>query len=505
MLFKKTIAKNTVFNFIGKAVQILVAVITTPIIIKHLGINLYGVWVLLSAITNYYGLFDFGLSGAYIKYISEYKAKEDWNGLKEVVATGFYSSLLIGLVIYFLGYLFRNQILVIVVKNNKNIPNISLVYLGTLLLFCFAYIGQFFQSILNGYQRMELTNISIVVQRLLNFILIVFFLSKNLSLIGLVSAGLVSWVVLIIINVYQTKRIFKQFSLSLINFSKIKFLILMKFGWKMQITSVAGWMLNNLDKIFLGYFTNTAVVTLYDVAYKIRNFSREPITSYLSTVTPVASEMHAKEDLSALKSFYMQYNKYLLIILFPIVGFILSNSANLIKLWVGSSFEVSIVILNILMIGNILNLLTGCGTSIARGINRPEIEAKYTALMTFLTIILGYFLTKYYGIKGIAWGSSISLGIPSVLFIFIFNNYLQINNRDFFDKIIKVPLIAAFLVFGFDYILNYFYVLNSKSLHTYVFLIAKFIILALIYFIILIKFKYASFSFLKRKFFKSED
>jgi O-antigen/teichoic acid export membrane protein len=93
MTSKHIIAKNSIYNLIGQAVQVGTAIIIIPFIIARLGVKLYGLWAILSALSNYQGLLDLG--STCVKYIAEYKAKKDWAGLRDIIATGFYTSLLV--------------------------------------------------------------------------------------------------------------------------------------------------------------------------------------------------------------------------------------------------------------------------------------------------------------------------------------------------------------------------------------------------------------------------
>jgi O-antigen/teichoic acid export membrane protein len=267
---------------------------------------------------------------------------------------------------------------------------------------------------------------------------------------GLVLAGLISWIVLVLINFYHSKRLVSNLVFSLKYFSTQKLLLLMSFGWKVQVTVLAGWVLNNVDKLILGYFTSPITVSVYDVAYKIRNFTREPIMAYVGTLIPIASELSVKSDLETIKNFYIKTSKYLVMVLFPLAAFVFMNSSWLVRVWVGKGFEQSVYVLQILMLGNVLNLLRRCGSSIVRGINRPGMEAKYQLCMVLLTCVLGYFLTKKFGLFGLVIGSTISLGFPSLWFLILLHKNLRIHYKDYFDQVIKYPFLCIILIVLLD-------------------------------------------------------
>ena len=64
------IIRNTIFNIIGRGWGILIALFLTPYIISHIGVERYGMWAIIGAVTGYFGLFDFGIGTSFVKYIS---------------------------------------------------------------------------------------------------------------------------------------------------------------------------------------------------------------------------------------------------------------------------------------------------------------------------------------------------------------------------------------------------------------------------------------------------
>ena len=48
-----------------------------PSFVHHLGDAAFGIWVLIFAVTGYYGLFDLGIRSSIIRYVSKYTATDD--------------------------------------------------------------------------------------------------------------------------------------------------------------------------------------------------------------------------------------------------------------------------------------------------------------------------------------------------------------------------------------------------------------------------------------------
>src|SRR5579862_1531054 len=58
------LARNTIWNLVGYATPLLVAVLVIPFLIRDLGTAKYGVLTIAWGIVGYFGIFDMGLSNA---------------------------------------------------------------------------------------------------------------------------------------------------------------------------------------------------------------------------------------------------------------------------------------------------------------------------------------------------------------------------------------------------------------------------------------------------------
>jgi len=65
------LARNTVLNFIGQALPLLVGILVIPFIIRSLGTERFGILTLAWIVIGYFSLFDMGLSRATTKFVAE--------------------------------------------------------------------------------------------------------------------------------------------------------------------------------------------------------------------------------------------------------------------------------------------------------------------------------------------------------------------------------------------------------------------------------------------------
>ena len=67
---------GVILSFAAQAVSIIVGLAYSPVMIRILGQNEYGLYQLVQSVVNYLNLMNFGFSGAYIRYYAQACAKE---------------------------------------------------------------------------------------------------------------------------------------------------------------------------------------------------------------------------------------------------------------------------------------------------------------------------------------------------------------------------------------------------------------------------------------------
>src|SRR5262245_59121625 len=98
MAQRANIVRNIFSNWTGFFVNVVIALLLSPLIVHSLGETVYGIWILIGSLTGYLGILDLGVRTSLVKYVSEYFAKKDFDALNETFNTSLVTFLLIGLV-----------------------------------------------------------------------------------------------------------------------------------------------------------------------------------------------------------------------------------------------------------------------------------------------------------------------------------------------------------------------------------------------------------------------
>ena len=83
-----SLKRNTIWNLIGTGLPFLLGAVTIPYLVKHLGIEGFGILTLVWALIGYFSLFDFGLGRALTQQVSTCIASNDRSKLPHLVKSG---------------------------------------------------------------------------------------------------------------------------------------------------------------------------------------------------------------------------------------------------------------------------------------------------------------------------------------------------------------------------------------------------------------------------------
>lgn len=81
--------KSISINGLLKPLSMIVSLAYTPILLRFLGDEQYGVWSTMLSVMNWITIFDFGIAGGYRNLLSVKIAQKDDQGIREVSSTAY--------------------------------------------------------------------------------------------------------------------------------------------------------------------------------------------------------------------------------------------------------------------------------------------------------------------------------------------------------------------------------------------------------------------------------
>ncbi|MDI6765218.1 MAG: oligosaccharide flippase family protein [Bacteroidota bacterium] len=482
------IIRNTLYSIIGRIWTIIIGLLLIPYIVNIVGIERFGVWSLLSVLVGYFALLDFGVGVSYTRFIAEAYAQKNDIEINRIVNSGFVFYFFIAVPLFLISYFGQGIIFSFLQIDVHSLPDAVFAYYGVIILFISTAAMSGFSTILQGIQRIDITNKVAIVVTIPNVIATVYFLQNGFKLDGLLWATSISTMFGLVLSIYFAKKCLPSLQFNPLLFSWKTITRILPFGLKLQFAKLADIITFQTDRAFVSYFTGVSSVTYYHLGSQLNWRIRDIPLLLLTSLLPATSELHTLNEKDKLYNLYFRGTKYLAVIAIPLMLFIGTTSHLIMMVWMGPGYSLSGYISQILVVGYLINVFVGVGVIVAAGMNKPEYQLHSAILTSVVNIVLVIFCGKLWGIIGIAFAISISLMVGPVYFVVTFHRHIQNPAGQFLKNAVIKPLKAVLGGTIFFLVVNIYYFNSVDNRFTGgVILFLELVIFFSIYIFLLIK------------------
>ena len=405
LIGRRSIARNTLLNFGGLGIPLLVGVAVMPVITSNMGATRFGLLGLTLALLEYSGLFDLGLGRATTKHVAE-KLATGQDEISHLVIGSVLSQLAFGVVG---GILFAlaapilaNQVFVIPADMKAEAISVFRV-LGALIPATLLLVS--LRGVLEAAHRFDLSNAIRIPSSLTSFLIPAIASSNGYTLPAIMAMFFVARVVFCFLSTVAVKRALPQLKFALPDDWSVLRPLLTFGGW-MSVSNVVSPLLIYLDRFMLGAFVGLSAVGYYTAPFD--GVVRMLIVpgSLVSALFPSVSAMHATGDRDGIKRVFSKAVRNMsLILAVPALVLILFGPM-LLRFWLGETFAASGgTAVRILAFGVLMNSLAHVPSSFIVAIGRPDVNAKFHMLELLMHLPIAWWLIHKFGVTGaaIAW------------------------------------------------------------------------------------------------------
>lgn len=475
----KKVISNTIATFIWQISITVIGFAFTPYLLNNLGVERFGIWVLLNGIMASFGLLDMGMGSGLGVFVSEAYAKRDYAEINKMVSAGLLTYIIFSFV-FLIFYVFRWNIIGLLKIPRGLIQESVVVFVLLIGVAVINNIMLVFRSFLIGIQNMLLPHFMAVAGQILFYSGCVVIIEKGH---GLIEIAIWHFVLNLIFYIIFMFIIIKKYTFltpwRYLPDSSV-FKKLFSFGIKIQLTRISQVLNAHIGRIISGFMINISTVSVYDIATRITNLIRMIPYTMLYSLVPRVAEFNINEHKQRIYDIYKNASKYVWIVTFPAIFFIILISEKLVILWLGrTDFSNSALIVKIVALGYMFEILAYPAMSVAYACKHPEFEMKKSLLNTVINLVLGVVLVVQTGYIGIAFAIAIAFVISSIYFLILFYKKMRfILEKDFIFLLIKIVISGIMGILPLIFIkINY-----TDRMNLFMFLSA----VALIYFVIYI-------------------
>lgn len=420
--------QNVIWGWFGVAVNLAIGILLMPIIIRKLGVDRYGVWVLVFSVMDYMRVLDFGFRAAVVNACARCREREDWAGINRVLLTSLLYFFCIGASCTLIALLARQPLLARLDISGPLSGEASTLIVIVAVAVSLRLVVSPVTAVLEAFVRFDLLNRAYVSALLFRSIgsLVALFLGYGLVemawLVLLAQAGEGLYVAV------KARQLLPRFEIGRHAIGRDVWRRLFGYGKYSAIIAGANLVSINAPATALGYFRTAAEVGFFALPFRLLMYSAEGLAKVSDVTAAVTAGLDERGDKERVWRLAVLTNRHCFALFIPVAIFLSIYGGPLLKLWVTPAVaENSAKLLPILVLGFLFGIAGQYNAgAILIGQGRHAAYAYGALVEAGGTIACLAFAVPRFGTVGAAWvvTSAIALGRGAYLAIAL----CRINN-----------------------------------------------------------------------------
>jgi O-antigen/teichoic acid export membrane protein len=432
----------------GLVASTVISAIGTIVIAKLLGAGNYGLYsIALTAPALISNFRDWGINTAMIRYSAQYNSEKDVAKIRSIFLSGLAFEVILGFALSFLCFVLSSFLAVTLHR-----PAIAqLIQILSLSILTGGLVNAAYAAF-TGLETMHLYSITLIIQSLVKYGLIVALLVLGLGTVGAVTGYTAGALIAGLTGILLMRTMYKSLpqaaSSKLEMFGTIK--TMFNYGLPVSIGNVLTTFLSQFYIIILAiYVTNNVIIGNYSLAVYFTvliTFFATPVTTMMF---PAFSKLDPQRDNETLKNVFQYSVKYAALIVVPITAIVMALAQPGVGTIFGNAYTEAPLFL---VLTSITYLYSAFGSLSASNLIIGQGYTTYNMWLSILIVVIGFplsfLLISNFGVIGLIV-TSLTVSLPSLFLSlrFIKNRFGVSVDWASSGKILLSSTIAAILTY----------------------------------------------------------
>jgi O-antigen/teichoic acid export membrane protein len=437
---------NVLWNWTGTAASLFTGLILSPILIRKLGPDGYGVWALSFAMADYYWFFDFGFRSATVKYVAHYTATAEPEKVAEVIGTSLlYASLVGAAILAIVGTSAH-----LIVRFFQVAPAYQDAFARVIVMvaasWCLGLVLGLAGMSLEAVQRFDITNRVSVIATVSRAVAQAVLLYLGFGLIPLAAATVGGQVLGHVLNYVNFRSVFRGVPIGPARASRAMFRQLASFGIHSFLITISGLFQQQSAPVLIGHFMPASFAGFYSLPLRLIQYTAEFVGRIGIVTNSTAAELSAKKDLQGLSRLPIFTNRYCLVIFMPVAILFWAYGRQFFEFWVGpQAAAYSAAVLPILLAGSLIAVVGQFSSSmLLMGMARHQRYAQGMTVEMLVGLVLLVFAIPRYGIVGAAWVTAVLMVANRGVYLsYLVSRTIEMSLWKYWREVYAGPALSA--------------------------------------------------------------
>lgn len=444
-------------SYINLAIGSLIPFFYTPVMLRLLGQEEYGLYSLANSVISYLSLLSFGLGSTIVRYIAKYRAEKNEKAIKETFGLFLLIYCAVAFLVCTIGLIISQNVQVIF---NKGLTESEVQKMRILVVLMSFNTGisfpiSVFSSVALAYEKFifrRCVDICFTIAApVANLVALMF----GFGSVGMVVSATALQLIVLPINAIYCKnvlgispkvgRIQRSLLREMIGFSLFVFV-----G---TLTDMLFW---STDKVILGMLSGSVAVAVYNIGGTFNTIVMSLSTSISGVLGPKVTGMVVKnaspEDFTEI---FIRVGRIQFIIIALIISGFSVFGQTFITLWAGPEYEMSFWVAALTLFPLCVPLIQNTGVSIVVAQNKHQFRSIVYLIIAVINVISTYLVIPQYGVVGAAMCSCVSYLVGQGVIMNIY--YYKVTHLDiplFWKNIIVMAVVPLTMMGGSRIILK---------------------------------------------------
>lgn len=431
-------------SYVSIGVNVVTALLYTPLVLRKLGQSGYGVYSLATSCLSYLTLLAAGMNAAFVRFYVQSKTKA---GREVPELNGMFLKIFSVLAVVSLGLgtllaTFSTQIF-----GSKILPQEQESLKTCLfLLVAIAFVTVFdcvFSSFVAANERFIFGRISALALSIAGMLVTVAVLLAGFGAEAVMAVSLAKSTVTLVVNMlYCIRKLHISFQLSANDRTMLRNIAVFAAAISLQgIMDQVNW---QIDKFILARVSGSTAVSVYSVGGTLNSYFLTFGVTVDSVFITQMNSLVALNDTDAINRLFIKVARIQAMISYFVMSIYIFWGKNFVMRWAGSEYETSYYVGLLLMLPVTFAASLDFGMHILRAYNKQNQMIAICLILAVINLVISIPLAKAYGAVGSALGTFISeLFIVGIGEIYTFHKKIKLDMKKYVSEMLHLMLAIA--------------------------------------------------------------
>jgi|GEM_PF-1062790 len=455
----KSVFWGSVSSQVYLIITMLVNLAVIPFTISYLDKEQYGFALVIMQLFGYFLILDFGLGNSLARFLSLHREQNEENkkAINQIISTGFFIYLLIGLLVLLCGYLVSTHLasgLGIHSEEGRKMIWILTIFLA--IRFPLFSV----EGILFAHQRQSLNNTIVFFSGLMNSFIIITAIYYGAGIYAFAYAFMASSTTSFLLKYLAIRKLYPFIRISRSDFKSNMISGFYSFGFYTFLNFVGIQLILHSDKILISSIVSAEAVAIFTITARIPEIVMTLINKIGENSVPLLVEKTKEKNQQEFQDTFRQLLTLTTVCTCISFWLIVIFNEPFVSLWVGNEFytgnTTALLITTFYSLFSLQYFNSICLYSLGKVRNYSILTLIQASLNIFLSVYLG----KLYGVSGVITATILSLTLSLIYIPYQTIRTLKGSFKDFVYMPVIKPLVILSPV-GLGY-----YLLVEAYIHT---------------------------------------